>query len=288
MYLGTRRVRSAGRTSGSIEVTLPTLLVQLEGIECRLVLRDGSRPEIVLQPDLSAAQSLFHTLWQQLRLGLGEIDDMGDFSPADFTLTLLPPRHWQERPPLAYTDALAILQHRSGPKDDEPEALTRIFAFLAAAAGQHLGLKGALALAFGDGVAYLITGCSAGLGTDFERGMAHRTFRESGGPILPLGYPFDDLAWQLARPGFRLVHQQFRRWQENPQVYSADRDKWYRAFRLEIGAQMFSTPALVFGASIADPSKGMEVCLERNGSSAADLGSLDSGGQPAGNAARRA
>jgi len=251
MYLGTRRVRSAGRTTGSIEVTLPTLLAGLEGIECRLVLRDGSRPEIVLQPDLSSAQSLFRTLWQQLRLGLSDIDDIGDFSPADFTVTLFPPSHWQERPPLAYADALTILQQRNGQKGDAPEALTRLLAFLAVAAGQHLDLKASLAIAFGDAIAYLITGYSAGLGTDFERGMAHRTFREAGGQILPLGYPFDDQAWQLARPRFRLVHQQFRLWQENPQVYSADRDKWYRAFRLEMGAQMFSTPALVFGASVA-------------------------------------
>ena len=253
MYLGTRRVRSAGRTAGSIEVTLPALLARLDGVECRFVLRDGPQPEIVLQPELSEVQSLFRTLWQQLRLGLGEIDDIGDFSPADFTLTLFPPRHWQERPPLAYTDALAVLQHSIGQKDDQPEALARLFAFLAVAAGQHLELTGALAIAFGDAMAYLITGHSVGLGTDFERGMAQGTFREDGRQILPWVYPFDDQAWQLARPRFRLVHQQFRLWQENPQVYATDRDLWYRAFRLEIGAQMFSTPALVFGANVANP-----------------------------------
>ncbi len=32
MYLGNRRIRSAGRTSGSIEITLPTLLQVLEGV----------------------------------------------------------------------------------------------------------------------------------------------------------------------------------------------------------------------------------------------------------------
>jgi hypothetical protein len=274
MYLGTRKVRSAGRTTGSIEVTLPTLLAGLEGIECRLVLRDGSRPEIVLQPDLSAVQSLFQDLWQQLRLGLGEIDDIGDFSPADFTMSLFPARHWQERPPLAYTDALAVMQHRSGQKDDQPEALARLFAFLAVAASQYLELKGALALAFGDAVAYLITGRAAGLGADFERGMAHRTFGGLEGKVLTLGYPFDDQAWQLARPSFRLLHQQFRLWQENPLVYAADRDNWYRAFRFESGAHTLSTPTLAFGASVADPLKGMEVYLERNGSSAAGLGSF--------------
>jgi len=95
LYLGTRRIRSAGRTSGSIEITLPVQLQVLEGAECRLMVRDGSRPEIVLQPDLSAAQSLFYELWQKLGLGLREVDEIGDFSPADFTLALFPPRHWQ-------------------------------------------------------------------------------------------------------------------------------------------------------------------------------------------------
>ena len=52
MYLGTRRVRSAGRTSGSVEVTLPVQLSVLQGVACRLVVRDGARPELVLEPEL--------------------------------------------------------------------------------------------------------------------------------------------------------------------------------------------------------------------------------------------
>ncbi len=240
MYLGIRRIRSAGRTSGSIEITLPTDLQFLEGVECRLMVRDGSCPEIVLQPDLSAAQALFYTLWQKLRLGLGEIDELGDFSPADFTLTLFPPHHWQERPPLACADALAVIRQRAGEEEREPEALTRLLAFLAVAAGYRLGLEGTLALAFGDAVAYLITGISAGLGTDFERGMAHRTFWDEGGAQQPLGSLFDDQVWQRASPGFRRVYDQFHTWQENPEAYAAAREKWYRALTVEMGMRMSS------------------------------------------------
>jgi hypothetical protein len=261
MYLGIRRIRSAGRTSGSIEITLPTDLQFLEGIECRLMVRDGSCPEIVLQPDLSAAQTLFYTLWQKLRLGLGEIDELGDFSPADFTLTLFPPHHWQERPPLACADALAVIRQRTltpipsplsrpkrerGAQGGEGEgALTRLLAFLAVAAGYRLGLKSTLALALGDAVAYLITGTSAGLGTDFERGMAHRTFWSEGRAPQPLGSPFDDQTWQRVRPGFRRVYDQFHTWQENPEAYAAAREKWYRALAVEMGTRISSVEEYV-------------------------------------------
>lgn len=255
MYLTTRKIRSAGRTSGSIEITLPAQLQLLEGVECGLMVRDGPRPEIVLQPDLSAAQSLFQELWQQLRLGLGEIDEIGDFSPADFTLTLFPPRHWQERPPLAYADALTILRRRdlalSAPLPPQSwgergeGAMTRLLTFLAVAAGYRLGLEGALALAFGDAVAYLITGASAGLGTDFERGMAHRIFWGEGPAQQPLGSPFGDRVWQQARSGFRRVYDQFRTWQENPEAYAAAREKWYRALTVEMGVRVTSVEEYV-------------------------------------------
>ena len=52
MDLGVRQIRSAGKGSGSIELTLPADLRDLVGLQCRIMLRDGSRPDIVLQPDL--------------------------------------------------------------------------------------------------------------------------------------------------------------------------------------------------------------------------------------------
>ena len=247
MYLGTRRVRSAGRTSGSIEITLPAQLQVLEGVECRMMVRDGHRPEIVLQPDISAGRAFFEALWQKLGLGLGEIDELGDFSPADFTLALFPPRHWQERPPLAYADALAILRAGGGQDGGAPEAVIRLLAFLAVAAAHRLGLDGPLALAFGDAVAYLITGIPAGLGTDFERGMAHRIFWSNGRSPQSLGSPFSDQVWQRAQSGFRRLYEQFRTWQENPEVYTAARKKWYRALMVEMRVQ--TSPVEEFLAS---------------------------------------
>ena len=276
MDLGMRKIRSAGRTSGSIEITLPALLQFLEGVECRLVVRDGPRPEIVLQTDLSPAQDLLQELWQKLRQGLGEIEDLGDFSPADFSLALFPPRHWQERPPLAYADALAVLQYRKGSGTPQhaggngrtPEALVRLLAFLAVAAAYRLGLEAALALAFGDAVAYLITGASAGLGTDFERGMAHRAFWGNAPPPQtlasavwsdpdlegtqdrPLSSLFTDRVWERARPGLQRVYEQFRAWQKNPEAYAVARKMWYRALMIEMGARTSSVEAYVGGQRI--------------------------------------
>jgi hypothetical protein len=246
VYLGSRKIRSAGQTSGSIEITLPTQLQVLEGVECRLMVRDGPRPEIVLQTDLSPAQALFRELWQNLHLGLGEIDEIGDFSPADFSLALFPPQHWRERPPLAYADALTVLHHREGNpakwnvSNRAAEAMVRLLAFMAVAAAYRLGLRPPLALAFGDAVAYLTTGTPAGLGADFERGMAHRTFWGNGRDPRPLGSPFDDQVWQRARPGFRRVYEQFHTWQQNTEGYAAAREKWYRALMVEIGGRTSS------------------------------------------------
>ena len=240
MFLGIRKIRSAGRTSGSIEITLPTELHILEGVACHLAVRDGPRPEIVLQPDLSAVQPLFHELWGKLRLGLAQVDEIGDFCPSDFAIALFPSPHWQERPPLAYADALSVLHRRSGRRDGDPEAATRLLAFQAVVGGYRLGLEGVLALAFGDALSYLITGTAAGLCTDFERGMAHRIFWGEGQAPQAVRSPFRDEVWVQARPGLRRVYDQFRTWQENPEAYAAARGKWYRALKVEMGMRVSS------------------------------------------------
>lgn len=237
MYLGSRRVRSAGKTSGSIEITLPVDLEVLEGVECRLILRDGPRPEIILQPDVSPAQTLFRALWEKLRVGLSGFADIGEFSSSDFSLAFFPPRHWQEQPPLAYADALAVLREEVGTEGLDPGALARLVAFLAVAAAYRLDLRGSLAAGFGESVAYLMTGSAAGLGADFERGMAHRVFWGDGS-AQRMGSPLSDEGWEQARPGFKRVCEQFRDWQEHPEVYAGARDRWYKAVAVEVGVRV--------------------------------------------------
>jgi hypothetical protein len=240
MYLGIRKIRSAGRNSGSIEITLPALMQVLEGISCRLTMRDGLRPEIVLQPDFSLAQELLEQLWQKLRLGLSEIGDLPDFSMGDFNLAFFPSPHLQEQPPLAYADALLILQKRgligqsaNNAIQGEDEALARLLACLAMTAGYQLNLHGKFALAFGDAVAYLLTGTTSNLGTEFERGMAHRIFWGEGG-LQPTGSAFDDETWLQARLPLRRVYEQLQTWQATPSDLALARDQWYRALTVEM------------------------------------------------------
>lgn len=234
MNCSTRRIRSSGRTSGSIEITLPSELHILEGVSCRLIVRDGVRPEIVLQPDLSMAHAILKDLWEKLRLGLGEIGEISEFSLADYRLSLFPSNHWQFRPPLSFADALSVSSRSGGSPGETSNALSRLLAGLAISAACRLGLAEALALAFGDAVAYLITGVSPSLGTDFERSMAYLAFWENH-VMNPLGSPCDDRVWHQVRPKLRRVYEQFHAWQQHPDEYESARDQWYRGLRIEIG-----------------------------------------------------
>jgi len=230
MNLGTRRIRSAGRSSGSIEVTLPAQLQDLEGVACRLVVRDGPRPEIVLQPDLSAAQSLFRDLWALVVAGLADAGEPGELRLADFSLGLFPSGVWGERPPLACADALALLRRRDTPPAQD--ALARLLAAMGAVAGQRLGLAGPLALAFGDALAYLLAGVSVGAGAEFERGMAHQRF--AAAHTATPGDPLERRTWEQARPGLRRVFEQFAAWHDQPPTHAAARERWYRALAVEL------------------------------------------------------
>ena len=241
MYLGNRSIRSAGRTSGSIEITLPTQLQVLEGIDCRLVVRDGGQPEIVLQPDLSAPHRLIKDLWQKVRLSLSEVGDAGEFAASDFTLVLFPPDHWQERPPLVYADALKVLKNRPTNSGTQNENLAALIAALAISAVHRLGLEGALGLAFGDALTYLVTGIAAGLGADFERGMAHQALEHEPGvkqAMDAMDSPLCDETWLALRPVVRQVYEQFCHWQLDPAAYATARENWYRVFTAEVALSM--------------------------------------------------
>jgi len=252
MKLGTRRVRSAGRTSGSVEITLPVEVQTLTGIECEIVLQDGWRPQVVLQPDLSVAQALFIELWEMLRRGLEVAGDTGDFALSDFNVALLPPRHWHERPPLAYNDALIlqgyIEQEAPSPRIQHSAALLNLITFLAITAGYRLGLRGQVAIAFGDALGYLATGASGGHGTEFERDAALVAYGAGlqsvvAGQIAALSIDGD---WSIAQEGLRQVHELCTSWQADPDAYQAARERWWRAVpRAEVGMTLSTVEAFL-------------------------------------------
>ena len=187
MYLGSRKIRSAGRTSGSIEITLPVKLHALMGISCNIEIRDGLRPEIVLQPNLATVQGLMRKLWGRLSVGVSSIGDIGDFRFSDFTVSIFPMQYWKDRPPLSYADAIQTLESLSATNEYKHDGFSRLIAFMAVRAGSLLGLESHFALAFGDSVAFLTTGYSTSIGADFERGMAYRLFGEDVVKLAPEG-----------------------------------------------------------------------------------------------------
>lgn len=249
MQLAKRRIRSAGRTSGSVEITLPVEMQALEGIECNIVLRDGTKPEIIVQPDLSVAQGLFIELWRMLRVGLGAVGDVGEFSLSDFNVGLFPPRYWHDRPPLAYEDALNTQSYFSRDVPSErvqrSAALQRLIAFLAIDAAHRLGLAGRLAVAFGDAAGYLVTGIDGGHGSEFEQVAALDAFDQGdslmAGQIASLSI---DSEWQAARDGLKRVYDLFVQWQENLSEYQAAKERWWRqSVRVEAGTTISTVEA---------------------------------------------
>lgn len=236
MHFGCRNIRSAGRNSGSVEVTLPVDLAILEGISCRLYLRDGLDPEIVLQPDLRAVMPLFEKLWSLLRLGLEDVDEIGDFSEADFCFGLFPPAKLGTQPSLAYADALTL--HRAlGEAGEAPphaqEAFARIVESLAAVAARRLGLPGDFVAAFANHAAYLVSGEAIGARDAFARSLAAQQ------PGLPqdVGWcreaPLSKEAWRRAKGALAQVYSQFVSWGKDPSTFARDRVQWYRAHRFE-------------------------------------------------------
>lgn len=238
MHLGKRKVRSAGRTSGSVEITLPVEVQSLQNVECDIILRDGVRPELVLQPDTSMVQAFFIELWQMLRGAFGEIGDIGDFSLADFSVGLLPPRHWSDKPPLSYADAFQfhVLICNDAPAQfvHGNAAFFSMLSSLATSAAYHVGLGHRLAVVFGDAVAFLITGGSEGQGTDFERSVAVRVFG-AGERVVPGQIPTlsIDVEWEGAQQGFKRLYDQFVAWKENPEECEAARREWWLSIRTE-------------------------------------------------------
>lgn len=236
MDFGKRNIRSAGRSSGSVEVTLPVELAVLEGIACRLSLRDGLAPEIVLQPDLLVVMPVFEKLWDLLRLGLEEIGEMGDFAEADYGFGLFRTTKLGTMPSLAYTDALSIHRSLATAGDATPqvlEAFARIIESMAAVAGSRLGLSNERAALFGNEVATLVSGEMIGARDAFARSLASQSSNTPRDAGWCRSAPLSTDNWRRAQNALMHAYDQFRSWDNDPAVFTKERELWYRARHFE-------------------------------------------------------
>jgi hypothetical protein len=107
MDLGVRHIRTAGKGSGSVELTLPATFRRLVGLPCRILLHDGEQPDIVLQPELSAARAVFGVVWRSLAVVLIGAP-APDFDACSFSFGLLPQQGPAEAGYLCWQDGLAL------------------------------------------------------------------------------------------------------------------------------------------------------------------------------------
>jgi hypothetical protein len=233
MEFGTRTIRSAGQGSGSVEVTLPASFRDLTGVPCRLALRDGLRPELVLQPDLRPAQAAFTSLWAMLR---GALDAEAAAMPAlaDAVLTLWPvPSHPGGPPRLAWHDGLLL----AGPPPHEATMVARCVAGLAHLLARPLGIDPSLAAGFGAAAGFALTGRAAvGAEADMEIGATPLeqarirpgdAFAASGDALSP-GFA------EAARPALILLRDAHLEWTADPARHAALRAAWRRGVALEL------------------------------------------------------
>lgn len=236
MHYGKRNIRSAGRGSGSVEVTLPVELAVLEGVACRLYLRDGLAPEIVLQPDLQTIMPVFEKLWGLLSLGLEEIGEIGDFAEADYGFGLFQASKLGTMPSLAYTDALSIHRSLGTTVEATPhvlEAFARIMESMAAIAGGRLGLSNELVALFGNQVAYLVSGEMIGARDAFARGLASQYPGAPRAAGWCRNAPLSTDNWCRAQSALMHMYDQFKSWDNNPTFFTKERELWYRARHFE-------------------------------------------------------
>lgn len=236
MELGTRRIRSAGHGTGSVEVTLPTAFRELVGTPLRVRLRDGLRPEIVLQPETRAAHAALERLWVAL-VGAAGLIAPPPFPTADFVFALFAPCEDAPgplpRPGIAWSDAQMLAGH--GPH--APLVAARLLRALGARLAAPIGVGAPHAYGLGAALAFAATGqvlrateqqecdiAGAVLGT--PPGAA---FAEAGEDIWSPAF------WAALVPGFGRIADIHRQWTAEPGLLAHSRAAWRRGVTLELG-----------------------------------------------------
>jgi hypothetical protein len=233
MEFGTRSIRSAGNGSGSVEVTLPAAFRGLVGLPCRIALRDGLRPELVLSPELRGARAAFAKLWTALAHGLGAAAEADPPLP-ELLMTFWPVASTPGSPPrLAWTDGFALA---ASPQD--PPAAARCIATFARLLATRCGIGGDLAPSFGAACGFALAGhAEPGQEQACDIGAALLA-REGLAPGAPLAACDDALSpgfAAAATPALILLRDAYLDWTAEPSRHAALRTAWRRGVTLELG-----------------------------------------------------
>lgn len=238
MQIGVRQIRTSGKGSGSIEVTLPTELRDFVGLPCRVLLRDGRQPHIVLQPEMQHVHAVFARLWCALAGALlpGR-HDLTSMASGAFAYAVQPRGGAGDLPVLCWRDGLML----AGPAPHAAEGVSRMIAAMAEALAGELGVEASLARGFGMACGYLAVGVPPGaeaqevceIAADGLRGKvrpgAGRAALEQDAEGA-LGEAF----WRAATPGLGAVAALFAAWSADPAGLSDLRVAWRRGVSIEM------------------------------------------------------
>jgi len=228
MELGARSIRSAGAGSGSIEVTLPAALRDLQGVSCRIALRDGLRPEIVLMPDLRTARAAFARLWANLTnaLHLPHIElPLGELG-----LALLAGQPTTAQ--LAWVDGLAL----AGAPPHSATALARCLRAMAAWLAPRLDIAPCLAGNFAAAVAHAVAGTVAEPADQAACDIALAALTANMPPNAA-ELPEDAFGaghWAAVQPRLSRLVELHQDWTADPARHAALNAAWRRGVALEL------------------------------------------------------
>jgi hypothetical protein len=232
MDLGIRQIRTAGKGSGSIELTLPTELRDLVGLPCRILLSDGTRPDIVLQPDLGQARAAFGAIWRAMAaILLADDPQAAEFPLAAFGFALQPRSTGGERPFLSWRDGIAL----AGRPPHDASAIARTISAFGQVLAGPLHIEASLAASFGAAASYLLTGVATLPEGQEARDLVADAMRPVAvPPEIAASGSLSDGFWQYAAPKLTAVAELFLGWTADPSGYATLRAAWRRGRALEM------------------------------------------------------
>lgn len=155
--LGTRRIRSAGRSSGSVVITLPPELAGLSGLDCALSLSEGAEPVIEIRPDWKTVHAALDRAWRAMRQEFAQ--DLMEIPTFPWHLARIVPRLGRPavsdgRVDLALED-IGALWHRN--PDRHAGDVARLIRFLGSLDARDQGQGDLIADDYGRALSYLFT-----------------------------------------------------------------------------------------------------------------------------------